>query len=300
VINRILIVSYPAYLSTKDNQLIVKGPNKNKNPISHPIEDIGVVILEHPQITVTNALFAKFSEYKVYVVHCDNKMMPSGMYSPIVGHTRQSERVRYQVKASVPLKKRLWKQTIQAKLKNQYLHLEKTGKSGIRIKKLMDEVKSGDSTNCEAIAAAYYFKHLLDVPNFIRDREGIPPNNLFNYGYSILRGITARALTCSGLLPTLGIRHQNKYNPFCLADDIMEPYRPFVDILVCDIIGSGKDIKELNREIKSKLLKVGYMDVWIKEKRSPLSVCMSMTTNSIQECFMGECKDVLYPQLMPF
>jgi len=160
----------------------------------------------------------------------------------------------------------------------------------------VDIVKSGDSDNLEARAAAYYWANMFpDIPEFRRGREGVPPNNLLNYGYAILRAVVARSLVGSGLLPTLGIHHHNRYNAYCLADDIMEPYRPFVDKLVVEIVDSGEDITELSKLIKSKLLNIPVLDVQINNQRSPLMIAVGLTTASLAKCYLGEVRKISYP-----
>ena len=295
MIKRTLFFTKPAYLSTKNEQLVINCPKKLKKSVSFPIEDLGFVILENPQITITNTLLSKLAQNKTFVINCDAHHMPCSMFSPLVGHTQQSQRFRNQINISLPLKKQLWKQTVLSKIENQTLHLQSIGKCAIRLERLLKEVRSGDTSNCEAVAAAYYFQNLFRFPNFSRNQKGIPPNNLLNYGYSILRGITARALVGSGLLLTVGIKHQNKYNPFCLADDIMEPYRPYVDSVVRDIVDSGVDITKLNRDIKTKLLRISSIDVVINQKKSPLIIAMSITSNSLQESFSKIRRKIVYP-----
>lgn len=162
----------------------------------------------------------------------------------------------------------------------------------------VDEVRSGDADNLEARAAAYYWRHLFpQIPDFVRGREGMPPNNLLNYGYAILRAVIARALVGSGLLPTLGIHHHNRYNAYCLADDIMEPYRPYVDELVIKIIRNYKYYEVLNKELKATLLEIPVLDVLIEGKRSPLMVAATTTTASLAKCFCGEQRKICYPQM---
>lgn len=161
-----------------------------------------------------------------------------------------------------------------------------------------NKVRSGDPDNFEARAAAYYWKNIFtDIPNFVRGRDGEPPNNLLNYGYAILRAVVARSLVGSGLLPTLGIHHHNKYNAYCLADDIMEPYRPYVDGLVLDVMESIKDYSELTKEIKMKLLSIPVLDTTIGNKKSPLMIATQQTTASLYKCFSGEQKKIAYPEL---
>lgn len=295
MIKRTLFFSNPAYLSTKNEQLILQYPDSNEEK-TIPIEDLGYVVLEHPQITITNGLMTKLIQNKTAVITCDKQHLPCSLVQPLVGHSEQTERMRYQLNASVPLKKQLWQQTVIAKIDNQANHFVARGKNALRLKRYAKAVKSGDLNNEEALAAAFYFQNLFDIKEFSRNQKGIPPNNLLNYGYAILRAVTARALVSSGLLPSIGIFHHNKYNAFCLADDIMEPYRPFVDALVFDIVETGCQIDELNTNMKSNLLVIPAMDVVIDGKRSPLMNAMSRTTASLYECFEGNRRKLLYPE----
>ncbi|MDD7887829.1 type II CRISPR-associated endonuclease Cas1 [Flavivirga sp. 57AJ16] len=295
MIKRTLFFGNPAYLSTKNQQLVVNFPEEDIDEKTIPIEDLGYVVLEHPQITVSNGLLMKLIQNKTAVITCDKQHLPCSLLQPLVGHTEQSERMRYQLNASIPLKKNLWQQTVMAKIDNQANHFLSREKNALRLKRYAKAVKSGDLGNQEALAAAFYFQNLFDLEGFSRNQKGIPPNNLLNYGYAILRAVTARALVSSGLLPSVGIFHHNKYNAFCLADDIMEPYRPFVDAIVYDIVESGCYIEELNTNIKSDLLMIPAMDVVIDGKQSPLMNAMSRTTASLYECFEGSRRKILYP-----
>lgn len=306
MIKRTLLFSNPTYLSLKDEQLIVKYPEIEKSNVpkefktkatnSVPIEDIGIVILEHRQITITQALLSALLNNNVAVITCDNSSMPIGMLLPLASNSVQSERFRIQIKASEPLKKQLWQQTIQCKIRNQAYVLENYRNITVSNMKIwIDKVKSGDTTNIEARAAVYYWNNMFTtLPNFTRDKDGEYPNNLLNYGYAILRGTIARSLVASGLLPTLGIHHHNKYNAYCLADDIMEPYRPYVDKIVIDIIDNNCN-QTLTKEMKQKLLSILTTEVVINSKRSPLMVAVSTTTTSLYKCFNGEIKKILYP-----
>lgn len=297
MIKRTLFFGNPAYLSTKNEQLVVNFPDNDKDEKTIPIEDLGYIILEDPQITITNGLLRKLVENKTAVITCNQQHLPIGFLQPLVGHSEQTERMRHQLNATVPLKKNLWQQTVVAKIDNQANHFLYRDKNALRLKRYVKEVKSGDLDNQEAIAAAYYFQNLFDsVEGFSRNQKGIAPNNLLNYGYAILRAVAARALVSSGLLPSVGIFHHNKYNAFCLADDVMEPYRPFVDALVYDIVESGCNLEELNTSIKSDLLMIPAMDVTIDGKQSPLMNAMSRTTASLYECFEGTRRKILYPE----
>lgn len=308
MIKRTLYFGNPAYLSLKQEQLVIQLPEVVKNSelpesfkkeavASIPIEDIGVVVLDNKQITITHGLMEKLLENNCALITCDSSRLPVGLMLPLAGNTIQSERFKEQIEASVPLKKQLWQQTVQAKIENQAYNLNKC--TGAIVKNMyawVDDVKSGDPDNYEARAAVYYWNNFFpQIEGFTRNREGIPPNNLLNYGYAILRAVVARALVSSGLIPTLGIFHRNKYNAYCLADDIMEPYRPFVDKLVFDIITENKDFEELTQQIKAKLLGIPTLDVVINGQRSPLMIAVGQTTASLYQCFSGEIRKIKYP-----
>ena len=308
MIKRTLYFGNPAYLSLKDCQLVVRMPEiikadlpelfETKTTRTIPIEDIGVVVLDNRQITLTQGLLDALLENNCALITCDKSRMPVGLMLPLCGNTTQNERFRTQIDASLPLKKQLWQQTVQAKIKNQAALLHERGVVVSNMLIWSDKVKSGDSDNLEARAAAYYWKNIFPfIDDFTRGRDGIPPNNLLNYGYAILRAVIARALVSSGLLPTLGIHHHNRYNAYCLADDIMEPYRPYVDRLVLDIIFSGDDYTKLSVDVKSKLLSIPVIDVVINGERRPLMIAASITTSSLAKCFNGEIRKIIYPEL---
>lgn len=296
MIKRTLFFENPAYLSTKNNQLVVKLIQTNEEK-TVPIEDIGMIVLENQQITLTNGLIEKLTYQNAAIVCCNQQHLPLSLLSPLSGHSEFNERLRFQLEASLPLKKFLWQQTIISKITNQANLLGKLNKQNDKLRKWAREVLSGDSTNKESHSAAFYWEHIFDIPGFYRGQKEMPPNNLLNYGYAILRAVCARSLIGSGMLPALGIHHANKYNAYCLADDIMEPYRPFVDELVHAIVQQTDDIEELNREIKQQLLMIPAIDVKIEGKKSPLLVAMSRTTHSLYECFAGVSRKILYPVL---
>ncbi len=295
MIKRTLFFGNPAYLSTKNEQIVISYPDKERETKTVAIEDIGVVVLENQQITITNGLLEKLTNNNVALINCDQFHLPIGLLMPLNGHTEQSERFRNQINASAPLKKNLWQQTITAKIMNQAGLLKEKGIACRKMEIWAKEVTSGDALNHESRAAVFYWQNLINIENFTRGQNGIPPNNLFNYGYAILRAITARAIVSSGMLPTLGIFHRNKYNAYCLADDIMEPYRPYVDLIVTHIMETEDDFEELTIEIKKQLLNIATIDVTIDNKNSPLMVAMSRTTNSLNECFEGKARKILYP-----
>ena len=297
MIKRTLFFGNPAYHSTRNEQLVVNFPDQEKKEAIIAIEDLGYIVLENPQITITNGLLMKLVQNKTAVIGCDQRHLPCSFLQPLVGHSEQTERIRHQLNASVPLKKQLWQQTIQAKIDNQAQHLLQRSKNALKLKRWAKKVKSGDAQNHEAVAAAHYFQSLFEeVAGFSRNQKGVPPNNLLNYGYAILRAITARALVSSGMLPSVGIFHHNKYNAFCLADDVMEPYRPYVDALVYELVETGAQLEELTTTIKTELLSIPAMDVQLDGKWSPLMNAMSRTTNSLYECFEGSSRKLLYPE----
>ena len=297
MIKRTLYFGNAAYLSLKDNQLVVKKPNEEVRTAA--IEDIGFIVLDSPQITITNALIGALLENNCAVLNCGKTHLPEGLLLPLAGNTLQSERFNAQIEASLPLKKQLWQQTVQQKISNQAAVLQQI--YGIEAKNMLawaNSVRSGDIDNREAVAAAYYWKEMFpDIPGFVRDRNGIPPNNLLNYAYAILRGIVARALVASGLLPTFGIHHHNRYNAYCLADDVMEPYRPIADKLVVEITKEKGFSKELTTEIKASILQLPTTDVLIDGNRSPLMNAVSTTTASLYKCFAGESRKIVYPEV---
>ncbi|WP_047544870.1 type II CRISPR-associated endonuclease Cas1 [Psychroserpens sp. Hel_I_66] len=297
MIKRTLFFGNPAYLSTRNEQLVVNFPEENKEEAIIPIEDLGYVVLEDPQITITNGLMMKLVQNKTAVITCDKQHLPCSLLQPLVGHTEQTERMRHQLNASLPLKKNLWQQTVSAKIMNQALHLEARGKNALKLKRWSTDVKSGDKGNLEAVAAAYYFQNLFhEVDGFSRNQKGVPPNNLLNYGYAILRAVVARALVSSGMLPSVGIFHRNKYNAFCLADDIMEPYRIYVDAVVFDLVETGCDLTELSTKLKTELLMIPALDTLVDGKWSPLMNAVSRSTSSLYECFLGTSRKILYPE----
>ena len=310
MIKKTLCFSNPIYLSLRNAQLVLHIPEVENNKTlpeaikkeaerTIPIEDIGVVSLDNRRITITSGAMEALLENNCAVITCNQKSMPVGLLLPLCGNTTQNERFRSQLEASLPLRKQLWQQTIKQKILNQEHVLRiNTAQETKCMHVWSNDVRSGDSDNLEARAAAYYWRNVFTTyPNFVRDREGTPPNNLLNYGYAILRAIIARALVGSGLLPTLGIHHHNRYNAYCLADDIMEPYRPYVDQLVLDIIQCNLEISDITRDLKMQLLGIPMLDVVINGKRSPLMIAAQQTTASLAKCFAGECKRISYPEM---
>lgn len=314
MIKRTLCFTSPAYLSLKDGQLLIKLPEVEKNDLPErmkrdstrtiPVEDIGVVVLDNRQITLTHGLLEALLENNCAVVTCDSRGMPVGLMLPLCGNTLQSERFAKQIEVSLPLKKQLWQQTVKAKIDNQAAVLKNVTEveTGC-MSRWSADVRSGDPDNLEGRAAAYYWKNVFsnitELDNFTRGRDGMPPNNLLNYGYAILRAVIARSLVSAGLLPTLGIHHHNRYNAYCLADDIMEPYRPYVDRLVYDMVAghAKEEYSEMTRELKMKLLSIPTLDVTVNGRRSPLMIAATQTAASLCKCFNGELRRIAYPEI---
>ena len=292
MIKRTLYFGNPSYLSLRNAQLVLRLPEVSNNDTlpdtfkkeaerTIPIEDIGVVVLDHSQITITQGLLEALLENNCAIITCDKSRLPVGLILPLCGNTTQNERFRDQLNASLPLKKQLWQQTVQQKIANQAAILESQGIIAKNMRAWVGEVRSGDIDNMEARAAAYYWSSIFPhLDSFRRDRDGDPPNNLLNYGYAILRAVVARSLVISGLLPTLGIHH-----------------RPYVDGLVCEIMESGKDYSMLTTELKAKLLSLPVVEVGIQGRRSPLMVAVAQTTASLYKCFNGELRKIIYPEL---
>lgn len=298
MLKRTLYFGNPVYLHIKDKQLKVVEPEYHTEKASIPIEDIACIILDHPQLTFTYSIISELIDQNVAIVNCDKNHMPSGLMLPLNGNHVQSERFRMQIGASEPLKKLLWAQTIKAKIENQARLLRHYRFDDKKLIALIPQIKSGDTDNIEGRAASIYWKILFKNFNFTRDRYGVPPNSYLNYSYAILRAIVARALVGSGLLPTLGIFHRNKYNAYCLSDDIMEPYRPICDSIVYDLYITGQITSEvIPKDHKAQLISVINRDVFIDKKLSPMLVAVSRTTNSLYECFEGNRRKIIFPHV---
>lgn len=303
MIKRTLYFGNPAWLSVDHGQLVIRDPalkaaGGSDEKARVPMEDIGLVVLDHQQITVTHSVLNTLLYHNAAVVVCDERRHPSGLLLNLEGNTVQAELFKHQIESSEPLRKQLWKQTVEAKIRNQAAVLARVGVDAGLLLELAGKVQSGDSGNREAQAAAYYWPRVFkNIAAFKRFREGPPPNNLLNYGYAILRALVARSLVGSGLLPTLGIHHRNRYNAYALADDIMEPYRPFVDMAVVELVNSLGPPETLTLEHKGQLLKIPTADVLLDDKAGPLMVAVQRTTASLAQCFAGEQRKLLCPSL---
>lgn len=294
MIKQSLMITSPVYLSLKNHQLVITFKDNNDS-VTRPIEDIGFVVVENPQVSISIPVLNELADNNVSVIFCDNKKMPRTMLMTLEGNTTQQESYKYQIDASAPTKKNIWKQLVESKIRNQSLLLSKEGKDGDVLKPFYMNVKSGDSDNREGAAAREYWGRLFDF-GFKRDHEGLPPNNLLNYGYTILRAAVARALIGSGLYPAFGVFHRNRYNAFPLADDVMEPYRPFVDEIVYHLYFDGA-VNELDNQTKGKLLRVLFSDVKMGRVTRPLENALSLTTASLLKVFKGETDRLSLPMI---
>lgn len=290
MIKRTIAITTPCHLSLKLGQMLVRSKLVEGDAgKTVPIEDMGMLLMEHEQVTVTQGLLAKLLEHNVAVVNCNAQHHPVGMLLNFQGNSTQTETFIAQAEASKPLKKQLWQQVVKAKISNQGTILNAMGQDGGRLHKLAQEVRSGDVDNRESVAAVFYWPRLFKaIPHFLRDPEGPYPNNVLNYGYAILRATVARALAGSGLHPTLGLFHRNRYNAYCLADDMMEPYRPLVDQVVAGIVlDSPLDRTDLDQTTKIDLLRTPTLDVDMGGKMRPLMVAVSETTASLARAYLG-------------
>ncbi len=295
MIKRTLYFANPAKLHVKMNQLCIIYDGEVKSSV--PIEDIGYIIIDHFGVSISHGALEQLLKNNVSVITTNDVHMPVGMFLPLSGNSEQCERFRHQIEVSQPLKKQIWRQTVKAKIRNQAALLKQLDLPNEYLNKLIPKVQSDDNTNREAVASKYYWKILFDPIQFHRNREGKPPNNLLNYGYAILRAVIARALVSSGMLPMIGIHHHNRYNAFPLADDVMEPYRPFVDKIVWNLNCEEYDLTRLTPDIKRKLLSIPTIGVKIREEKTPLMLAASRTTASLQRCFRGDFKKIIYPKL---
>jgi CRISPR-associated protein Cas1 len=301
MIKKTLLIENKTTIITKNLQLQVKSEQRER---TIPIEDIGFLVLDHAEIFISIPALNLLIENNTSVVVCGKNHLPNGMFLNLNSHHIQQEIFRNQIEASIPLKKQLWQQTIVEKITNQEILLEKITRGKNSFEFIASKVLSGDTTNMEGVAASQYWKSFFDSSDneqakhlkFKRERFGDYPNNFLNYGYAILRAATARALSGSGLLNTLGIHHKSKYNAFALADDIMEPFRPVVDEKVFELMQNYQE-QELNTLLKSELLQILTRTVYFKTEKSPLMVALQKTASSLQQCFTGERKKIKYPKL---
>jgi len=298
MIKRTLHVGNPAHLSVHKSQLRISYPDDR--PDAHvPIEDIGMLVLEDHRITLSHALISRMLGHNVAIVTCDGHHLPQGMMLNLNAHSEQQEHFRVQLAATEAQKARFWQQTVRAKIRNQATLLAANGLETENMQRWANKTTAGDPDNFEARAAAWYWQKLFVdlLSGFRRGRFEAPPNNLLNYGYAILRAVVARSLIGSGLLPTVGYHHHNKYNAYCLADDVMEPYRPFVDQLVLELIRDTADYEQLTPTVKQQLLQIPVLDVKMDGQTRPLMLAAQQTSSSLYKCYARQEKTITFPEL---
>lgn len=298
MIARTLSFSSPGKLFAKDAQLVYEGEDGVRR--SFPIEDLGFVILETGLMTVSSHCIRQLADANVALVVCDATHTPSAQMLPFAAHTTTQETVAAQLGATAAVQGRLWRQVVRAKILNQSELLRRLGFDACRrLRAMADEVKNYDTENVEAQAARIYFRALAPDPGFVRAREGTWPNPALNYGYGVLRAAVARALVGSGLTCFRGVHHHNRYNAFCLADDMMEPYRPFVDQYVFGHV-QPFDVQatELTREMKARLLQMLTCDVKTGDLKRPLMVALTYTTASLAKYYLGKATELVLPSFV--
>lgn len=294
MLKRTLVFSSPLHLSLRNAQLVITIKDAPNEQRTVPIEDIGLVMIENQMVTMTMPLMNALVDAGVSTILCDAKGMPHAMVQNLDGNNLQGECLRNQLILSDVAKKQVWKQIVETKIRNQAALLDKVVGAGDVLKPYYSNVKSGDKDNREGAAAKVYFSKLFGT-KFVRDRNAPGVNVLLNYGYSVLRAATARALISSGLTPALGVFHHNRSNAFPLADDVMEVFRPFVDEIVYGLYTEGN--MELTRETKSALINVLAMDTCYPKVKRPLQIGLSITTASLAKFYAGEIKNVALPRL---
>lgn len=300
MLKRSLYFTQPVYLHTRMQQLVVRYPEATEEK-TVPIEDIGFIVVEDPQVSLSAMLMSRLMEHNVVVIHCNERHLPVGMSLSLNGHSEMSERVRAQIGCSLPLKKQLWQQIVIAKIMNQAVVLRHHGAvdAARKLDRYATEVSTGDGGHVEAVAATHYWRYFLQGPKaFQRRNEEHSANAYLNYGYAIVRAAVARALSGAGLLPLLGIYHKNKYNAYCLADDLMEPYRPFVDDLVWEMHERFGLAEELSTQDKTKLLQLLTRDVRLDQKNKPMMLAIERSATSLALCYLGSKKKLQLPQFL--
>lgn len=260
-----------------------------------PAEDVGILIVDSPTTQYTHSTLLELVRHGAVVLLCGTDHLPAAIVTASAGNSLQTERLAAQVNAPLPLKKRLWKQIVVAKIRNQAANLESEEEVARRLLELAAKVRSGDPENVEAQAARLYWPVWLPDRVFRRKREGEAPNNLLNYGYAILRAAVARAIAGAGLHPSISLHHHSRYDAFCLADDLMEPLRPLVDQCARELFLSGMD--EINKDTKRELLALLLEPVEVKGNQGPLFVELEKMTASLVRCLMGQAKELAIPRL---
>lgn len=285
----------PASLSARIGLLVIE--RKDKPEVTIPFADIAIIITSHPQVHYTNAVLAGLAEAGGAFIVCNSKYLPVGMLLPIVGHSTQAERFTKQANASLPTCKQIWKQIVSAKIKNQGKLLKQLYGQDQGLIAMSKNVKSGDSENLEALASRTYWKHLFGDIKFSRDRQAQDQNRFLNYGYTVLRAITARAVCSAGLHPSIGIHHHNRYDAYCLADDLMEPFRPIVDRAVVQLVKEKGTDAPLDKDAKAIIIGALTGRFELQGESRTLFDIISRTASSLALIFEEKSNELVLPEI---
>lgn len=266
------------------------------NEFTIPLSDVAVLIVSHPQVTYTQSVLSGLATAGASFVACDAKHQPVSMLLPLVTHSLQTERFSAQAAASLPLRKRLWQQIVQAKIQAQARLLQERKGTDAGLERMADSVRSGDPSNVEAQAARIYWRELFSEFEFRRDVEGEGLNGYLNYGYAVLRATVARSLCGTGLHPGLPLHHHNRYDPFCLADDLMEPYRPVVDRAVVSLGESRATNLGLDKEAKQTLIEALLGRFTADGESRTLFDWMNRAASSLAEVLLGKSSKLFLPR----
>ena len=304
MIKRTIEISREAYhLSIRHRQLILKQEGKQVAQI--PCEDIGVVVIDQQRTTYSHASLVTLARSGATIILCGDDHLPEAIVQPIGHHTEVVWRIQSQLNVTTPVKKRLWQQLVREKVVRQGHNIDPSIPAHKKLLALAKEVRSGDPSNIEAQAAKIYWRNwlaspdagILDTESFRRDPNGSGINCLLNYGYAVLRASLGRAIVAAGLQPSLGLHHAGRSNLFCLADDLIEPFRPLVDWQVRELASQG--YLEIDREAKTRLLDLlvheSSLSISGDQATGPLMVMLHRMIASLIRCYEGESKKLDIP-----
>lgn len=290
MIKRIIEVSSePVRLKVKHEQLIISREGVEDQL---PCEDVGVLVLDRKDCVYTHSVMSKLLEYGAVIVLCGEDHIPAGILLSNYKHSAFTARQKLQFSLSEPIKKKLWKQIVKEKIKRQAQNIPESQKEHGILLALIDEVKSGDPSNIEGQAARFYWQAIFGK-DFRRIRAGMWPNKILDYGYMILRAAVARAVVSAGLNPALGLNHCNGSNAFCLADDLVEPFRPKVDKMVMEF--SDRGVKEIDTYVKREVLSLLFSTVEFDNQKGPFLVQLHSLVANLWNCFTRDAKKLNFP-----
>lgn len=288
------ISSSGCFIKFKNQQLVIEF--SDRPAASVPVEDLSAVILDSPHTTITQVAMRELIRAGISLVCSDEKHQPIGMWLPLDGNSLQGERFAAQAKLSTPTKKQLWKQIVQAKIKVQSRVLNDVSGNDSGISQLITKVRSGDPSNIEAQAAKRYWPRFFEDTKFRRNRDAEDQNRYLNYGYAILRSLVARSIVATGLHPCLGLHHCNKYNAYALADDLMEPYRPYVDLLAWKCVKNFGENAEIGSNVKRELLNLVKFNIQLQGEEYTMQGAIQKTAQSLSKVIMTEQTKLLLPE----